>query len=126
MSELVGHHPIGSAVGFILIYIVSVALSIPGATLLTLIGGFLFGKWWGTLYVNVGATSGAMLAFLLSRYLLGETLQQKYDRQLKTMNHELEKNGVWYILSLRLLPVFPFFLINLVAGLTRISSRDFF
>lgn len=126
MSELVKHHYTGSAAAFILIYIASVALSIPGATLLTLIGGFLFGKWIGTLYVNIGATSGAMLAFLLSRYLLGETLQQKYDKQLKTMNDELEKNGVWYMLSLRLIPVFPFFLINLLAGLTRISLRDFF
>lgn len=126
MSELVGRHYFASSAAFILIYISSVALSIPGATLLTLIGGFLFGKWMGTLYVNISATSGAMLAFFLSRYLLGETLQQKYDKQLKTMNDELDKNGIWYILSLRLLPVFPFFLINLLAGLTRISPRNFF
>jgi uncharacterized membrane protein YdjX (TVP38/TMEM64 family) len=111
--------------GYIGIYIVVVALSIPGATILTLGGGFLFGVLWGVIYVNAGATTGATLAFLFCRYVAGEWVQNKYQDKLNNFNRELSKNGYRYLLALRLVPVFPFFLINICAGLTKIPLRTF-
>ncbi len=111
---------------FIGLYIVVVAFSIPGATAMTLMGGFFFGPWLGTLYVNLGATSGAFLLFLASRYFLGSGLQDKYGDKLEKFNREVEENGTLYLLSLRLVPVFPFFLINLLSGLTTVRPWTFF
>lgn len=115
-----------TVLGFIVLYIVVVGLSIPGATILTLSAGFLFGVERGTLYVNIGATTGAVLIFLLSRYLIGEWVQNKYGNRLTEFNRELSLNGYSYLLTLRLIPLFPFFLINIFAGMTRIPLRTFF
>lgn len=114
-----------SVVGYILFYIVVVAFSVPGAIILTLSGGFLFGTILGAIYVNVGATTGAALAFLFFRYLAGEWVQNKYKDKLDKFNRELSENGYRYLLALRLIPVFPFFLINICAGLTKIPLRTF-
>lgn len=114
-----------SVIGYILLYITIVAFSIPGATILTLSGGFLFGVLWGALYVNAGATTGASLAFLFCRYVAGEWVQNNYQDKLTTFNRELSENGYRYLLALRLIPVFPFFLINICAGLTKIPLRTF-
>lgn len=114
-----------SVIIFILIYITAVGLSIPGASLLTLMGGFFFGPVPGTLYVNVGASIGALLIFLLSRYVIGKNLQVKYKVQLAKFNNELEINGTNYLLTLRLIPIFPFFLINILAGLTKVPANKF-
>lgn len=110
---------------FILIYAVSVAFSIPGATILTLSGGLVFGTILGALYVNVGATSGAIGVFLFARYLLGDKLQEKYADKLAKFNRELEINGYSYLLTLRFIPLFPFWMINLFAGLTKIPLRTY-
>lgn len=110
---------------FITIYILAVALSIPGASILTITGGFLFGPVLATLYINISATVGALLIFLITRYILGSTLQKKYETQLKKFNKELEENGTSYLLTLRLIPIFPFFLINILAGLTNVSIKKF-
>jgi uncharacterized membrane protein YdjX (TVP38/TMEM64 family) len=114
-----------SVAGYIVLYIAVVAFSIPGATVLTLSGGFLFGALLGTLYVNAGATTGATLAFLFCRYAAGDWIQEKYLDKLITFNKELSENGYRYLLALRLIPLFPFFLINAGAGLTNIPLRTF-
>ncbi len=109
---------------FIGVYVLVVALSIPGATVLTLTAGFLFG-FWGVIYVNVGATAGAVLAFVAARYLLGEWIQQRYKERLGAFNREIAENGYNYLLTLRFVPLFPFFLINIFAGLTRVPLATF-
>ncbi len=116
---------IWSVVLFILIYLVSVAFSIPGATILTLAGGFVFGAVLGAVYVNIGATSGAIAVFLFARYLVGAKLQEKYADKLAKFNKELQENGYSYLLTLRFIPLFPFWMINLFAGLTSIPLRTY-
>jgi uncharacterized membrane protein YdjX (TVP38/TMEM64 family) len=110
---------------YVLIYISVAALSLPGAAVLTLAGGYLFGTLAAVVYIDIGATAGAVLAFLSARYLLGDRLQRSYSAQLATFNREMERNGVRYLLTLRLIPVFPFFLINFLAGLTRVPLSSF-
>jgi uncharacterized membrane protein YdjX (TVP38/TMEM64 family) len=110
---------------FIAIYIVSTAFSVPGATVLTLAGGFFFGVLPATVYVNVGATIGATLAFLMSRYVAGNWLQARYHDQLARFNAEIGEHGHLYLLFVRLIPAFPFFLVNLFSGLTRIPLKTF-
>jgi uncharacterized membrane protein YdjX (TVP38/TMEM64 family) len=110
---------------FIAIYISQTALSLPGAAILSLAAGAVFGAVMGTLYVNIGATVGATLAFLVARYLFHDVIQNKFGSRLEKINKELETRGLNYLLFLRLVPVFPFFLINLGAGLTNMSLRTF-
>lgn len=114
-----------SVVLFIAVYIITTAFSIPGDVILTLAGGFLFGIIVTTIIVNVGAAAGAALAFLSARYLIGDRLQGKYHNQLNKFNEELTLNGPRYLLTLRFIPVFPFFLINFLSGLTKIPLKTF-
>jgi uncharacterized membrane protein YdjX (TVP38/TMEM64 family) len=109
---------------FILLYITVVALSIPGAAVLSLAAGFLFGLW-GLLYVNIGATIGAIAAFLAARYLIGDWLQKRHAEKLASFNKEMAENGYNYLLTLRLIPAFPFFLVNIFAGITRIPLATY-
>jgi uncharacterized membrane protein YdjX (TVP38/TMEM64 family) len=111
---------------FIAAYIVQTALSLPGAAILSLAAGAIFDAFMGTLYVIMGATVGAILAFLVARYLFRDVIQKKFGSRLEKMNRELEERGLNYLLFLRLVPVFPFFLINLGAGLTKLPLRTFF
>ena len=111
-----------AAVGlFILLYIAVTGLSLPGATILTLAGGFVFGAVPATLYVNIGATTGATLAFLAARYVLRDWVEQKFGKWLEPLQQGFAKNAFSYLLTLRLIPLFPFFVVNLVSGLTRVS-----
>ena len=111
-----------TAVGlFILVYIAVTGLSLPGAVILTLAGGFLFGSLWGTLFVNLGATTGATLAFLAARYLLRDWVEQKFGNTVGPIQAGFSKNAFNYLMTLRLIPLFPFFLVNMVSGLTRVS-----
>ena len=110
---------------FIALYVVVTAFSIPGATVMTLAGGYLFGTLAAVLCVNAGATTGAVLAFLSARYLLGSRLQERYAQQLAKFNAEMEQNGPRYLLTVRLLPIFPFFLVNFLSGLTRVPLATF-
>lgn len=110
---------------YIGVYIAATALSVPGATILTLLGGFFFGPWLATLYVNVGASLGAFIIYIAARYFLGEGIQNKYGEKLEKFNAEIDKNGPNYMLTLRLVPIFPFFLVNLFAGFTTIRPRQF-
>jgi uncharacterized membrane protein YdjX (TVP38/TMEM64 family) len=111
---------------FLGVYILQTTLSLPGGAILSLAAGAVFGAIMGTLYVNVGATIGASLAFLVARYLFHDVIQNKFGLKLEKMNSELETRGLNYLLFLRLVPLFPFFLINLGSGLTRIPFRTFF
>jgi len=106
---------------FIGVYCLQTALSLPGAAALTLVGGFLFGSVIGTLYVNVAATAGATLAFLAARYLLQDWVERKFGDRLEPIQQGFARNAFSYLMTLRLIPAFPFFLVNLVSGLTRIN-----
>jgi uncharacterized membrane protein YdjX (TVP38/TMEM64 family) len=110
---------------YILTYIIVVTFALPGAGVLSLTGGFLFGIVGGMLYSNVGATIGAIFSFLSARYIIGEWIQKRYEEKLEKINEEIKENGKNYFLMLRLIPVFPFFLINLLAGLTSIPLTTF-
>ena len=109
-----------------LTYIVMAALSLPGAAVMSLAGGAMFGLWVGVPIVLVSATIGATLAFWVARYVLRDTVQRRFGDRLETINSGLERDGAFYLFSLRLVPVFPFFLINLLMGLTKIRSVTFF
>jgi len=106
---------------FLLLYIAVTGLSLPGAVILTLAGGFLFGSVPATLYVNIGATAGATLAFLAARYVLRDWVEEKFGKWLEPLQQGFAKNAFSYLMTLRLIPLFPFFVVNLVSGLTRVS-----
>ncbi|WP_397579234.1 TVP38/TMEM64 family protein [Sphingorhabdus sp.] len=112
--------------GFFLLYVAVTGLSIPGAAIMTLVAGALFGVVVGTLIVSFASTMGATLAFLSSRYLLRDWVQGKFGERLRAVDDGLEKDGAFYLFTLRLIPVFPFFVINLLMGLTRIKTGTFF
>jgi uncharacterized membrane protein YdjX (TVP38/TMEM64 family) len=112
---------VSAAVLFILAYIAVTGLSLPGAVILTLAGGFLFGSVFGTLFVNLGATSGATIAFLAARYMLRDWVEQKFGKWLEPLQQGFAKNAFSYLITLRLIPLFPFFVVNLVSGLTRMD-----
>ena len=114
-------HYVTSLLLFVVAYIVVAGLALPGAVILTLAGGFLFGSVVGTLFVNLGATTGAVLAFLASRYFLHDAVEQKFGTWLGPFQEGFAKNAFSYLLTLRLIPLFPFFVVNLVSGLTRVS-----
>ncbi|MCZ0926212.1 FAD-dependent oxidoreductase [Halomonas janggokensis] len=111
---------------FFAVYVVMTALSLPGATLLTLLGGTLFGLGWGLLIISFASTLGATLAFLLSRFLFRQAIEKRFPRQFESVNRGVERDGALYLFTLRLVPVFPFFMINLVMGLTRIKTVTFY
>lgn len=115
-----------SAVGlFILAYVAQTAFSLPGATLMTLTGGFIFGSLWAALYVNIGATTGATLAFLAARYLFRGWVEQRFGNRLAVFQEGFTQNAFNYLLTLRLIPLFPFFLVNLLSGLTRVKAGTY-
>ena len=106
-------------------YVIVAGLSLPGATGMTLLTGWLFGFWRAVLLVSFASTTGASLAFLLSRYLLRDSIQQKFGDRLKMFNDALEREGAFYLFTLRLIPAVPFFVINVVMGLTPIRLRTY-
>jgi uncharacterized membrane protein YdjX (TVP38/TMEM64 family) len=126
LMEFQAAHKALTAIGFMLLYIAQTALSLPGAAMLSLAAGALFGTVLGTVYANIAATVGATLAFLATRYLLREAVQGRFGDKLTVINREIESGGFHYLLFLRLVPAFPFFLVNLAAGLTRLPLRTFF
>ncbi len=112
--------------GFFLLYILVTALSLPGAAILTLAAGALFGLAQGLLVASFASSIGATLAFLVSRYLLRDTIKKRFPERLAAIDTGVEKEGAFYLFTLRLVPVFPFFLINLLMGLTAIKSWTFY
>jgi len=112
--------------GFFLLYVAVTGLSIPGAAIMSLVAGALFGVLIGSLIVSFASTMGATLAFLSARYLLRDWVQARFGERLRAIDDGLEKDGAFYLFTLRLIPVFPFFVINLLMGLTRIKTPTFF
>src|SRR5437667_4746891 len=110
---------------FLLTYVAVTGLSLPVATVLTLLAGALFGRWLGTAVVSVASTLGATLAFLLSRFLLRDWVERRFGERLRAVNRGFEKDGAYYLLTLRLVPVFPYYLVNLTLGLTPIRVATF-
>jgi len=125
LAEFYLRHRFAAIVIFITVYIVQTALSLPGAAILSLAAGAIFGTVMGTVYVNIGATAGATVSFVVARYLFHDLVQKKFGPRLEQVNKELETRGFNYLLFLRLVPLFPFFLINLAAGLTKMRLRTF-
>lgn len=112
--------------GYMLIYIVATALSVPGGMILTLAAGALFGLVMGTIAVSFASTIGATLACLVSRFLLRDWVQARFGDKLQPINAGLEQEGGYYLFTLRLIPVFPFVIVNLVMGLTRIKISTYY
>jgi uncharacterized membrane protein YdjX (TVP38/TMEM64 family) len=107
------------------LYIIQTALSLPGATIFSICAGLLFGTFLGTVYAVASATLGAVLAFLGTRYFLHAKVHRKFGPNLEKLNIALERDGLHYLLFLRLVPVFPFFMVNLGTALTNLSLRTF-
>ena len=124
--EHYAQQPLLTAAVYFAIYVVATAVSIPGAALLTIIGGMVFGLWTGTLLVSFASSIGATLAFLVSRFLLRDWVQRKFATHLNTINQGIEKQGGYYLFGLRLIPLFPFWMINLVMGLTPLKASTFY
>jgi pyruvate/2-oxoglutarate dehydrogenase complex dihydrolipoamide dehydrogenase (E3) component/uncharacterized membrane protein YdjX (TVP38/TMEM64 family) len=118
--------PLSTAATFFAIYVAAAALSIPGAVILTLAAGAMFGLGWGLLLVSFASSLGALLAFLVARYLLRDTIQARFGNALAPINEGVRKDGTFYLLTLRLVPVFPFWLINLLMGLTPMGAGRFY
>ena len=119
-------HPWQTALIFFALYVAVTGLSLPGAALLTLIAGAIFGLLWGTLIVSFASTLGATLAFLVARFLLRDWVQSRFSEKLKAVNRGVAKDGPFYLFTLRLVPLFPFFVINLVMGLSPIRATTFY
>ncbi len=117
--------PFWAALIAIVLYICVAGFSIPGATVLTLACGWIFGFWLGLLVVSLGSTGGATLAFLLTRYFLQNWVQQRFAKRLLKLNAAFEREGAFYLFTLRLIPAVPFFVINAVMGLTKIRVSTF-
>ena len=115
-----------TALLYFCVYVLVTALSLPGALVMTIAGGAIFGVVYGTIIVSFASTIGATLAFLAARFILQDFVQNKFATKLQTINTEMEKNGVFYLFTLRLVPIFPFFMINMVMGLTKIKTVHFF
>jgi uncharacterized membrane protein YdjX (TVP38/TMEM64 family) len=113
------------SVAVFIVFLVSTAFFVPAAVPLTVAAGFLFGVVLGTVYVNIGSVIGSTLAFLSSRYLIGDWVQNRYRKRLTRFNYEVEKHGHNYLFTLRIVPVLPFFLVNYLAGLTKIPLKKF-
>lgn len=126
LAEFAGARPVLSIGGFFLVYVLVAALSLPGAAILTIAGGAVFGLGTGTLIVSFASSIGATLAFFVARFLLQDTVRKKFKERLKRIDEGIEKDGGFYLFSLRLVPVFPFFVINLVAGLTALKPWTFY
>ncbi len=119
-------NPVLYIAGFFFLYVAVTGLSIPGAAIMSLVAGALFGVVIGSIIVSFASTIGATLAFLSARFVLRDWVQTKFGERLRAIDDGLEKDGAFYLFTLRLIPVFPFFVINLLMGLTRIKTRSFF
>ena len=126
LSHYIEQNLLYSALIYFVVYVVVTAFSIPGAAVVTLLGAALFGFWFSLALVSFASTIGATLAFLSSRYLLRNWVQQRFSDKLNAINAGVKKDGAFYLFTLRLIPIFPFFLINLLMGLTPISTVRYY
>jgi pyruvate/2-oxoglutarate dehydrogenase complex dihydrolipoamide dehydrogenase (E3) component/uncharacterized membrane protein YdjX (TVP38/TMEM64 family) len=126
LQALVHAQPLASAGVFFAAYVAATAVSIPGAVVLTLAAGALFGFGWGLVLVSFASSLGALLAFLAARHLLRDALQARFGKALQPVNDGVRRDGTWYLLTLRLVPLFPFWLVNLLMGLTPMGAARFY
>ncbi len=127
LQSRVAGRPLAAATAFFLLYAVLAALSVPGAALvLTLLGGALFGLLWGSVLVSFASSVGAVLACLVARFLLREFVERKFPFAVERVNAGIRSDGAYYLFGLRLVPVFPFFIVNLVMGLTRLPLLTYY
>ena len=126
LQELVSENLFLSSVTFMLLYIAVTAVSLPGAAIMTVAAGTIFGIVIGVVYVSFASAIGATLAFIISRYLFRDYIKKHFTDYIKTINKGLEKEGVFYLFTLRLVPLFPFFVINMVMGITDFRVRTFY
>ena len=117
--------PVAAIGAYVAIYVTVTGLSLPGAAVMTLIGGALFGLFWGSVIVSVASTLGATLAFVFARYILRDWVQRRFGSHLASINRGMERDGAFYLFALRLVPIFPFFVINLLMGLTPMKVLTF-
>lgn len=120
------NHPMLATSVYALIYIAVTSLSLPGATILTLAGGAVFGLLWGTLIVSFASSIGATLAFLAARFLFRDAVSTRFGHLLNEIDTGIERDGAFYLFSLRLVPLIPFFVINLIMGLTSLKTPTFY
>lgn len=126
LQQAYAEHRVLMVGGFFLCYVLMAAFSLPGAVVMGLAGGAVFGFWVATIAVSFASSVGATLAFLLSRYLFRDVVQRRFGDSLAAMNEGVAREGAWYLFTLRLIPVFPFFIINLLMGLTPMPVRTFY
>ncbi|MEN8142749.1 MAG: TVP38/TMEM64 family protein [Thermodesulfobacteriota bacterium] len=124
--QLYSEHRLTVITAYMAIYIGVTALSLPGAAVMTLAGGALFGLMVGTIVVSFASTIGATIACIVSRFLLRDWVQKRFGDRIETINEGIRKEGAFYLFTVRLIPVFPFFVINLLMGLTRMKIFTFF
>lgn len=125
IDALYRDHPVALLAGYFLVYVAITGLSLPGAAIMTLLGGAVFGLLWGSVLASFASTIGATIAFIVSRYILRDGIQLRYGDRLKAINEGIERDGAFYLFTLRLVPAFPFFVINLVMGLTPMRTLTF-
>jgi len=125
-TALYEQHRIPVIAAYMALYILVTSFSLPGAVILTIAGGALFGRLAGTFIVSFASTVGATLACVVSRFILRDWVQSRFGKRLRTVNEGVEREGAFYLFTLRLIPIFPFWLINLVMGLTRMPVRTFY
>lgn len=128
-AELIDYaqtQPAAAAIAYFVVYIAVTALSLPGAVIMTLVGGAIFGFWKGLVLVSFASSIGATLAFLVTRTVLRDWVQERFGQRLAPINAGIEKDGAFYLFGLRLVPVFPFFLVNLLMGLTSLRAMTFY
>jgi pyruvate/2-oxoglutarate dehydrogenase complex dihydrolipoamide dehydrogenase (E3) component/uncharacterized membrane protein YdjX (TVP38/TMEM64 family) len=118
-------NPLGMSLIYFSVYVAVTGLSLPGAAIMTLVGGAIFGLLWGTVIISFASTIGATLAFLVARFLFRDAVQSRFGRNLEVINRGVEKDGAFYLFTLRLVPAFPFFIINLLMALTPIRTLTF-
>ena len=123
---LYAQQPVRVTAGFFLVYVAATALSLPGAVILTLAGGAIFGLLWGTVVVSFASTVGATLAMLAARTILRDSIEQRFGKRLAELNKGVEREGPFYLFTLRLIPAMPFFVLNLLMGLTRMKTLTYF
>ncbi|MEM7465936.1 MAG: FAD-dependent oxidoreductase [Pseudomonadota bacterium] len=126
LSDYVAANPFKAAAAYFIAYVAIAGLSLPGATIITLLGGALFGIGWGTLLVSFGSTVGASCAFLFARYFFRDTVDRRFGEKIATINKGIETEGAFYLFSIRLIPIIPYFLVNLLMGLTTVKLWIFF
>ncbi len=125
LDAFIAHNYLAAVTGYVAFYTMLVGALLPAAFFMTVAGGFLFGMWWGAFYANIGATLGATLSFLMVRYFFGKQVQERYRSKLAQFNQSMARDGTFYLLAIHLVAVVPFFLINLLCGLTQVSTWTF-